>query len=165
MAMNILFFFESTMEKIYRNNNTYDLVQNIPQILISAFAIIVIEIFVCYFTFTDKHIYKIKSLLYNDKFVFKDDQILEIYKCIKIKLNIYFIISFIFILFYWYFITAFCRIYENAQITLIINHLLSKLISLIYPFFLYLLTTIIRVIALNKSLKCLYDVSHIIPIF
>ena len=164
MAMNVLFFFESTMEKIYQNN-TYDLVQNIPQIFISALAVIVFEIFVCYFTLTDKHIYKVKSLLYNDKFVFKDDQILEIYKCIKIKLNIYFIISFIFILFYWYFITAFCRIYENAQITLIINHLLSKIISLVYPFFLYLLMTIIRVLALKKSLKCLYEFSHIIPVF
>ena len=164
MAMNVLFFFKSTMEKIYQNS-TYDLAQNIPQIFISAVAVIVFEIFVCYFTLTDKHIYKVKSLLYNDKFVFKDDQILEIYKCIKIKLNIYFIISFIFILFYWYFVTAFCRIYENAQITLIINHLLSKIISLVYPFFLYLLMTIIRVVALKKSLKCLYEFSHIIPVF
>ena len=164
MAMNVLFFFESTMEKIYQNN-TYDLVQSIPQIFISAIAVIVFEIFVCYFTLTDKHIYKVKSLLYNDKFVFKDDQILEIYKCIKIKLNIYFIISFIFILFYWYFVTAFCRIYENVQITLIINHLLSKIISLVYPFFLYLLMAIIRVVALKQSLKCLYDFSHIIPVF
>lgn len=165
MAMNVLFFLESTIDKIYQNNSIYDLVQNIPQILISAASIIVIEIFVCYFTLTDKHIYKVKSLLYNDKFVFRDDQILEIYKCIKIKLNIYFIISFLFILFYWYFVTAFCRIYEIAQITLIINHLLSKLIPLFYPFFLYLLATIMRVVALNKSLKCLYDISHIIPVF
>jgi len=165
MAMNVLFFFESIINKIYQNNSIYDLVQNMPQILISAAAIIVIEIFVCYFTLTDKHIYKVKSLLYNDKFVFKDDQILDIYKCIRIKLNTYFIISFLFILFYWYFVTAFCRIYENAQTTLIINHLLSKLILLIYPFFLYLLTTILRVIALKNSLKCLYDFSHIIPVF
>ena len=169
MAMNVLFFNKETILKLYLNDGKYDFKQNIPQILYSTIVTMAVEVLVCYLTLTDKQIYKVKNLLYDKSLYINNEKILGIYKCIKIKLTIYFIISLLLILLYWYFVTSFCASYVNARITLIINHFISKFISLIYPFVLYIIPAILRKIALldisKKGFSCLYKISKIIPFF
>ena len=163
MAMNVLFFTEDCIQKIYLNNGKYEIKKQIPQIMYSFIATFVIEIFVCYLTLTDKDIYKVKKVLYNKNV--KDDEILNIYKTIKIRLYIYFVISILFIIFYWYFVSSFCSIFVKVQLIIVINHIISKTIFLIYPFFLYFPCAIFRKISLNNKIECLYKLSTIIPIF
>ena len=72
---------------------------------------------------------------------------------------------FILSIFYWYFISAFCAVYNNTQVMFIIDCALSFLFFLVDPSIVYALITLIRIIALKNKLKCLFKVSKIFPIF
>ena len=81
-----------------------------------------------------------------------------------------YILYFIFYIFlaYWYIVTSFCAVYKNTQIIFIKDSLMSFLGGIIYPFPLYLIPTILRIISLKSEkgkLRCLYKLSDIIPIF
>ena len=166
MAMNVFFFFDESMHKIYLNYGKYDFIQQIPQILYSTIISQLIEVFLCYLTNTDKYIYHIKNI---KKQELDKADIFKILKCIKIKLIIFFAFTFIFFLFYWYLISTFCAVYENTQITFIKDSGISFFTSLIYPFPLYLFPTFLRIISIKdtkkKRFKFLYKLSDIIPIF
>ena len=69
---------------------------------------------------------------------------------LKIKFILYFIISTIFIIFFWYYLSMFCAIYRNTQLHLIKDTLLSFGLSLLYPFGIYLLPGIFRISALSN---------------
>ena len=67
-----------------------------------------------------------------------------------------------------YYITCFCGIYENTQIHLIKDSLISFGVSLIYPFGINLIPGILRIPALraeSKDKKYLYKFSQILQIF
>ena len=164
MTMNVFFFSDESMHKIFLNYGKYNFIQQIPQIIYTTIISQLIEIFLCYLSITDKYIYQIKKKVYNiDK-----QEIIKSLKFIKCKLVIFFIFTFILFIFYWYSITLFCAIYENTQITFIKDSLLSFLLGIIYTFIIYLIPSALRVVALRNTksnLKCLYRLSDIIPLF
>ena len=85
----------------------------------------------------------------------------------NIKFNIYYIVSFILLVLFWYFISAFCAVYKNSQITLIENTFSSFVLSLAYPFAINLLPGIFRIPALKakiKEKKCLYTFGSLISL-
>jgi hypothetical protein len=165
MAMNVFFFNDDSMHKIYKSYGNWDFLQNIPQIIYSLIISQALQVFICFLTLSDKHVYQIKKLKY-DKV--NRLPILKTYRCIKIKLCLFFIISFIFFFGYWYIVTCFCAVYRNTQIIFIKDSLSSFLGGISYPFLLYLLPTSLRIISLKakkKNLSCLYKLSDILPIF
>ena len=89
-------------------------------------------------------------------------------RLLKIKFILYFILTFISLIFFWYYITCFCGIYANTQIHLIKDSLISLFTSLIIPFALYLIPAIFRIIALRaekQNKKILYKFSCILEGF
>ncbi len=89
-------------------------------------------------------------------------------KKLKIKFGFYFIISTIFICFFWYYLGSFCAIYQNTQIHLITDTLISYGLGFIYPFGIYLLPGIFRIPALSNKKnkrKCLYNFSKVLQVF
>ena len=81
---------------------------------------------------------------------------------LKIKFVLYFILTFIALLFFWYYITCFCGIYVNTQIHLIEDSIISLITSLLIPFVLNLIPGIFRISTLrigNPNRKCLYKFS------
>ena len=165
MAMNILFFSRDSINKLYFYGK-YDFAQHIPRIIFSIIISQIIQLFICYLCYTDKHFYKIKDLR-SDKI--NKHKIHKILKCIKIKLKGFFSFSAVLFVFYWYLITTFYAVYPNARTALIKNFILSFSIDLIYPFILYVLPVGLRVISLKdiekKRYKYLYRISSFIPIF
>ena len=88
-------------------------------------------------------------------------------KCLKIKLIIFFVLNFLFILFFWYYLSSFCAVFRNTQSHLFKDVLLSYLLSLLYPFGLALLPGMLRIPALsdkNKDRKMLYNISKIVQL-
>ena len=166
MAMNVFFFSDDSMHKIYLNYGKYDFIQQIPQIIYSTIVSRIFEVILCYLSLTDRHIYEIKALKNNklNKIV-----IFQIINCIKYKLIGFFIFIFVFMAFFWYIVSAFCAVYENTQITYIKDSLSSFSTSLISPFIIYLFTVTLRIISLKdvikKRLKFVYKLSGILPIF
>ena len=166
MALNVFFFSDDSMHKIYLNYGKYDFIQQIPQIIYSTIVSQLLEVFICFLSLTDKHIYEIKGLKINTA---NKMAVLKIIKCINIKLSVFFVITFAFFIFYWYIITAFCAVYKNTQIIFINDSLNSFAISLFTPFIIYLIPVCLRVISLKdqdkKRLKFIYKLSDIIPFF
>ena len=69
------------MHKIFLNYGKYNFIQQIPQIVYTTVISQLMEIFLCYLSLTDKHIYAIKNL--NQTLM--REKIQSILKCIKIK--------------------------------------------------------------------------------
>ena len=87
----------------------------------------------------------------------------KLYFCLKLKFMFYFIVSFIILLFCWYYVTIFGVIYKNTQYHLLKDTLISFGISFIYPFIIYILPVIFRIPSLEKNnRKCLYNFSKIL---
>ena len=62
IAMNVFFFSDATMHKIFLDYGKYNFVQQIPQILYSSIISQIIEVFLCFLSLTDVHIYEIKDI-------------------------------------------------------------------------------------------------------
>ena len=164
MALNAFFFSGDSMHRLFLNCGTYDFIQKIPQIVYSIIISQLIELFLCFLSLTDKHIYQIKSALKSNK----EKSIQKIIKCIYIKLISFYIFTFIFFIIYWYIITVFCGVYRNTQKHFITDSIISFSIYLIYPFALYFISASLRICALKsskKNLRCIYNLSSIIPFF
>ena len=162
--MNVFFFSDDSMHKIFLNYGKYNFIQQIPQIVYTTIITQLIELLICFLSLTDKHIYTIKNLNTS----FDKSTVMKILKCIKIKLAFFFIFTFIFFCFYWYIVSAFCSVYQNTQIIFLKDCLISFLLGLLYPFLIYLIPSALRILSLRKSkykLKCIYKLSDIIPIF
>ena len=163
MAMNVFFFSDETMHKMFLDYGKYNFFQQIPQIAYSTLVSKIIEIFLCYLSLTDKHYYQIK----NSKRI-NHSSLIGIMKCIQLKIGFFFgFTSFMFI-FYWYLITCFCAVYQNTQIAFIKDTFLSFLLGNLIPFVIYLISSLFRIIALkvnNYRLEWVYNISNIIPCF
>ena len=166
MAMNVFFFSDDSMHKVYLNYGKYNFVQQIPQIIYSTAISQLLEVFLCFLSLTDKYFYQVKSLK-NDKNI--KEKIFVILRCVKIKLISFFVFTFIYFAFYWYFVSAFCAVYQNTQTIYIKDSISSFLTGLLYPFVLYLIPAVLRILSLHdvnkKRLKFVYKLSDIIPFF
>ena len=89
-------------------------------------------------------------------------------KRLTIKFILYFIISFLLLVFFWYYISMFCVIYRNTQLHLLKDILMSVGLSFIFPLGIYLLPGFFRIPDLsnrkNKRL-CLYKFSKVLQLF
>ena len=136
------------MHKIYLDYGKYIFIQQLPQILYSTMVSLIIEIIIGILSYTDINIYQIRQL--EQATLIKIGQF---FKKIKIKLILYFINTFVLFLFYWYFISAFCAVYNNMQIIYIKDFISSFSIGLVYPFIIQLVFSLIRIYALRKKTK------------
>ncbi len=163
MAMNVFFFSDATMHKIFLSYGKYDFIQQIPQIVYSTIVSQIIEVFLCFLSMTDTHIYEIKDLTIEPKNI---NVIKQTFDRINRKLFIYWLFTFICFLGYWYIVAVFCAVYENTQIIFIKDSLISSLTGFIYPLILYTFPAAFRKCAIRcKTNKCLYKFSEIIPFF
>ena len=146
MAMSVIFFFDSSMHKIYLDYGKYNFIQQIPQILYSSIISLIIDILVSFLGYTDINIYEVRQL----KEV-STERLVKIIKKIKIKLIIFFVVTFVFLLFYWYLISSFCAVYNNTQTIYIKDFITSFCLGLLYPFIIQLCFTFIRIFSLKEN--------------
>ena len=166
MTMNGLFFVHESMHKKYAEKKDLTFADKIPQFIFSLIVSHVIDVILCFLSMTDIHIYEIKALPKMEK---NDERMFKIIDKIKRKLIAFFIFTFLLFLFHWYFISAFCAVYQNTQVIFLRDSGISILTSLIDPFVIYGLLTIIRWLSLlkccNKKACCLYKLSDFFPLF
>ena len=147
------------MHKIYEDNKVYNFISQIAQILYSTIVCTAINMSLKWLSLSEKNILQIKKI---DNFKESIDEAKEIEVLIKIKYILFYIISSILLIFCWYYISCFCIVYNNTQIILIKDTLISFSLSMIYPFGLNLFPGLFRIPALkakNKDKKCLYNIS------
>ena len=192
LTMNGMFFVHETMYKKQTGDTSF--AQKIPQIIFSLLVTHAVEIILCYLSLTDKHYYEIKALPQKEKMDQKitdtsskkekneqknkkalsdkenrDQKIIDILDLMRRKLIAFFIFSFLLFLFHWYFISAFCAVYQNTQLIFLRDSAISILTSLIDPFITYGLTCLLRALSLSpcvkRKLSCVYKVSDLLPLF
>ena len=163
-TINGFFFTDETMNNVYENNGIFDILLQIQQILYSTIICIVINTTLKQLSLSERNILEIKKEKDFKKAMKKSKKTKNF---IKIKFLIFFILGTIFLLFFWYFISCFCVVYNNTQIILINDTLITFGLSLLYPFVLNLFPGFLRIPALRakkKDKKILYKISLIVAI-
>ena len=166
LVLNAFFFSDETMHNLYKSGGAYNFFEQFYQMFISTTVSQLLQIFLNYLTMTDIYYYRIKNL---DKNRSNKIKVLSIINCIKIKIIVFYIFTFILFLFYWYAVSSFCAVYVNTQKIFITNSIFSFILGLLYPFVIYFIPTGLRILSLTaknkKNLKFLYFLSNIIPFF
>ena len=146
--VNALFFDDSTMHVIYQEKGKFNIIYQIPKIVYSAIISGAFTFIIKFLSLTEKAIINFKNEK-NINLINRNEK--EVIKSINKRIIVFFIISFIFLVFFWYYISCFCVVYNNTQIHLIKDFISSFVLSLIYPFFIHLLPGIFRIYALKAN--------------
>ena len=155
---NALFFTDEHISKIYRIKNNLSFWDELP---ISILSYVVSAIFVYILEYLSSSKIKIKPKEGKTKTqFFKECNTLI--KLIKCKLRFFFVIDLIFMCFFWYFVTAFCAVFQNSQINWVKNCLFSLMFTIIMPFLTCLLTAALRVKSISLKSKCMFKVTNFI---
>ena len=155
--INALFFDEITIHKIYEEKGNYNFIYLAPHISYSFIISHTMYIIIKYLSLSERNICEIKN---EQNFEKANDKIYNVKKCIKIKYISFFLLSLLFLIFFWYYLSSFGAVYQNSQIYLIKNILISFGFALTFPFIIILFACIIRIYSLNiRSRECMYKLS------
>ena len=160
--VNALFFNDNTMHRIYEDKGSFDFIYQLPKIIYSSLISMILNIILKLLALSNDAILKFKK---NKSKIGIDKKQSDLNTKIKIKFILYFIVSSIFIIFFWYYLSMFCAIYRNTQFHLIKDTLISFGLSLIYPFVIYLIPGLFRIPSLAEpkvKKSYLYRLSKII---
>ena len=150
------------MHKIYVDHGSYDFIYNIPQILYSSIISGVINGIIKILALSYSSFMKLKNNTNKKNIKNKSRVIISI---LKIKFAIFFIISLLLLITFWFYLACFCAVYKNTQIHLIKDTVISFCTSMIYPIGIYLLPGLFRIIALKgKNKEYMYEFSKILQI-
>ena len=162
-SINALFFNDTNMHQILQDQGNYNITYQLKYIIISTIlSTFILRIILYTLVLTDRNIHDIKCQpnLSNANILKK-----KTLKYMKIKFLIFFLLNLILLVIFWYYLTCWNAVYQNTQIYLIKNTLISFGISLIYPFIINIIPVILRKLSLKKGKReCLYKTSKIMQI-
>jgi len=161
-ANNALFITEKTIHRIYADKGEY-IISNYWSSIICSFIISHFIIILIKFVFlSERNLLELKC----QKTYRKASEIIDkIRRVIIIKYIFFYILGIIFLLMFWYYLSSFCAVYQNTQIFLIINTFISFGISLLFPFLINLIPSLLRNLSLRSpKQECLYKISQYIQI-
>jgi hypothetical protein len=159
-AMNTLFFNKSSIHKIYEDGGAYNISYFIPQIILSFIISFFISDVIKYLFLSERNILELR---YDINLTY--EKIINIKRCLKVKYILFFILSQIFLIVFWYYLSSFCAVYQNSQVYLIKNTLISFALSLLFPIIINFFTSLLRLNSLkNKNKKCIFKISKFMQI-
>ena len=147
------------MHKIYEDEGDFNFLYQLPQIIFSTLISKVFNLLFNNFALSEANILDFKN---NKSIKHLSKRAKKLFFWLKVKFIIYFIISSIFLLFFWYYLAMFCAIYRNTQSHLIKDTLL---LSLLYPLGIYLIPCLFRTLSLSdkdSKKKYIYNFSVIL---
>ena len=162
IVFNAIFYSDSTMNNVYDNNGSLQIISVLPKTIFSSLCCSIITFLLKFLSLSHGGMQKIKD---EKDLIKQKEKAIQFEKCFKIKVSIFFIIIFILLILFWYYLSAFCAVYKNSQKHLFKDTAISFLISMIYPFIICFFASLFRYFSLKKNSKCLYVVSRIIQFF
>ena len=149
------------IHKIYEDGGKYDIIYFLPKISI-AFAIShLLSILIKFIFLSERNILQVRLQPTYSK---ANEIIPTVTRNLTIKYIIFFILGIIILLFFWMLLSSFGAVYQNTQVIILENTLISFGMSFIYPFFINIFPCILRMISLNSKSECLYNFSKILQI-
>ena len=163
-TINALFFNDATIHQIYEDGGSFNFIYQIPQVLYSSIISCFINLFVKALSLSEKYILELK---HEDKIENLEDKSKQFTKCLNYRFIIYFSISYIFLLFFLYYLACFCAVYKNTQSYLLKDTVISFGSSSLYPIGINLIPGILRIPSLKapkKNKTIMYNISKVIQI-
>ena len=161
LVLICLFFNDEIMHKIYENKGFFDYINFIPQLFYSSFICSFINIIL-------KKIYLSQKIFLDIKYKINicnlNAKISYIIACLNIKIICFFILNFMFLLFFWYYLSCFSVVYKNTQIYVVKTMIFSFLLSLTHQFIIFFFVALFRIFGLKGPGKFLYKFSQIIQL-
>ena len=148
LTINALFFNENTLHKILRDQGEFNFIYQIPQIIYSSLISVILNLIIKYLALSAKNIIEIKRQKDINNLNAKAE---ALYNTLKLKFTLFFLFTFVILLFFMYYIACFCCIYEHTQIHLIEDSMISFGLQFIYPFGIYLIPGIFRIPSLRAK--------------
>ena len=162
---NTFFFSYKTIHKVYEDKGSYDASYFMPIIIYSFIISYYINILIKFITLSERNLAELKKEKIIKNLLAKQT---KVQRCLIIKYICYFSLSLIFLLFFWYYLSSFCAVFQNSQVFVIKNTFISFIIGLIYPCFTSLFPGIFRFHSLNtknNKRECIYKLSQFLQIF
>ena len=161
LTMNIFFFTNKSIKLSYIKNMDdisvfWSNIANTVYSSILANALLIILKLIC---LTHNSIRKFRKMKDVNS---AQEQSACVLRCAKARIIIYYILSFAFLLVFGFYVLSFCAIFENTQIELVKSTFTSWLISLLYPFVLCFITSIIRSAAFGCKSNCLNFIKRLL---
>ena len=150
------------MHTLYQKQGSYNILDQLSQIVYSSLISSILNILIKLFALSEDNILDFKKDKTKDNV---NKRFKDLNKKLNVKFVLFFVSSFILLVFLGFYLAMFGIIYKNTQLHLIKDTLISYGLSLIYPFVIYLIPGMCRVPSLsNKSKKrnCLYKTSQLL---
>jgi uncharacterized BrkB/YihY/UPF0761 family membrane protein len=159
-VINAFFFVDSAIHKIYEHQGKAKLFLEISKALYSSIISVFCNLIINSLALSEKNLLQLKKIKNKNK---RDNKSVYLYAFLRRKITIYFVIGFIFLIFFWYFISAFCAVYKNTQVIYLKNCSISYILSMLYPFFISLIPGLFRIPSLRSGKnKILYKIGNIL---
>ena len=160
-TINFAFFDDKIIHKLYEEGGRYDILFFLPKIAIAFCISHFISVIIKLIFLSHRNILQVKE----QPTYSKADEMASIMKRrIIIKYVIFFILGIVFLLFFWMLLSSFGAVYQNTQIIVFENTLISFGISFIYPFFINIIPVIFRISSISSKSKGLYNFSKFLQI-
>ena len=148
--VNSIFITRAIIHKIYLSGKIYNIGLFIPYIFISFFICYILERIIRYASLSYDNIYSVyKEKLYLNAKIRAN----IVRKILLVKYICFYVIGFISVLFFGYYLSVFGAVYKNTQYILIKNTIISYIISLVFPFFINIITSILRRYSLKEATR------------
>ena len=178
LALNALFYLSDNISDKYHysgaNRLLFSLINNITISLASTIVSFVLLTFFQTLIQSNDSIIKLfrsqEKLLKSDK-NYKVDletkkkiekNISFILKCLKVKIIFFIIFEFVFTLFFFYYVTAFCQVYKSTQISWLLDSISSYIISFGITLVISFLFSILYKLSIIYQVKILFSICQLI---
>ena len=171
LALNAFFYFDNNISKKYKANTNLFLFTFTDNLFIIFISTLCVFVFLTIIAKLNNSIYSIREVfMKEEEKLIKDkkykvtakrkkeilseiDNILNKY---KVKITILMIIEIIIMIFFWYYVTAFCHVYSSTQISWILDSLLSMLSRAIIEMLVSFLLAKLYRLAVGSENHCIY---------
>ena len=159
--INLAFFNEEIIHKIYKLYVKYDVKNFISKILISFIISYIITRIIQYIVLSERYVFQIKKEI---SLSTAKDLSEKVKKKLFLKYILFFIFSFILLIFCWLFLVSFSAVYQNTQIILLYNTLISFAMCICYTLIYNIFPAIERINSLKLKRKHRYQLSKLLQI-
>ena len=171
LALNALFYFNENISKKYRSGKNLFLFTFSDNVIIIFLSTFVGFIFLTLLSKLSNFTNNIREVFKNEETKLKKDkkyiiteqrkeeiifEIDNILKKYKLRIIILFIVEMIFMLFFWYFVIAFCHVYKATQKSWLLDSCLSILFRAIIELSISFILAKIYKISLAGETECIY---------
>jgi ABC-type amino acid transport system permease subunit len=178
LALNTLFYFSDNISDKYHysGNNLfwYTLFNNILISVISTLLSLILGSVLQVMTdskssIEDEFKEEEKKMREDNKYSVSEERKKEIFenikkslKCLKIKMIIFVILDFLILLFFFYFVSSFCEVYQSTQTSWISDAVVSIIISFPIELAIDLAITIVYKLSLKHKWELLYKIAKLL---